>query len=77
MERRNFIRTVTGLVGLGFVSKSVESIAVEDNSEIIKKLESNDMTHITFYNTEKQSVKMKVGSDGNLWLNCNNSWKKV
>lgn len=77
MERRNFIRTVTGLVGLGVVSKSIGSIAAEDNSKIIKELESNDMTHITFYNAERQSVKMKVGSDGNLWLNCNNSWRKV
>ena len=78
MERRNFIRTVTGLAGLGVVSKSIESIAVEDNSKIIKELESDtDTTHITFYNAERQSVMMKVGSDGNLWLNSNNSWKKV
>lgn len=76
MERRNFIRTVTGLVGLGFVSKSIESIAVEDNSKIIEELES-DTTHLTFCNTEKQSVRLQVGSDGNLWMNCNNSWKNV
>lgn len=76
MERRNFIRTVSGLVGLGVVSKSIGSIAAEDNSKIIKELE-NETTNITFYNTEKQSVRMQVGSDGNLWLNCNNSWKKV
>ena len=78
MERRTFIRNMTGLVGLGVASKAIESLAVEDNSKIIKELESNtDTTHITFYNTERSSVRMKVGSDGNLWLNCNNFWKKV
>lgn len=76
MERRNFIRTMTGLVGLGVASKTIESLAVEDNSEVIKYLESNT-SQVTFYNPETQSVRMQVGSDGNLWINSNNSWKKV
>jgi len=82
MERRNFIRNITGLVGLGVASKAIESIAVEDNSdvednsEVIKYLESNK-SHVTFVNPETQSVKMQVGSDGNLWIKSNESWKKV
>ena len=76
MERRNFIRTMTGLVGLGIASKSIESIAVEDNSEVIKYLESSTH-HLNFCNNENQSVRMQVGSDGNLWINSNDSWKKV
>ena len=78
MERRNFIRNMAGLVGLGVASKAIGSLDVEDNSEVIKYLESNSNTsHLTFYNTETQSVRMQVGSDGNLWINSNNSWKKV
>ena len=76
MERRNFIRNVAGLVGLGVASKSIGSIDVEDNSEVIKYLESNT-SHVTFYNPETQSVRMQVGSDGNLWIKSNDSWKKV
>lgn len=76
MERRNFIRNMTGLVGLGVASKAIESIAVEDNSEVIKYLESNT-SHVTFVNPETKSVKMQVGSDGNLWIKSNDSWKKV
>jgi hypothetical protein len=76
MERRNFIRTMTGLVGLGIASKSIESIAVEDNSEVIKYLESSTY-HVNFNNNENQSVRLQVGSDGNLWMKSNDSWKKV
>jgi len=76
MERRNFIRTMTGLVGLGVASKSIESIAVEDNSEVIKYLESSTY-HVNFNNKENQSVRLQVGSDGNLWMKSNGSWKKV
>lgn len=76
MERRNFIRTMTGLVGLGIASKSIESIAVEDNSEVIKYLESSTY-HVNFNNNENQSVRLQVGSDGNLWMKSNGSWKKV
>jgi hypothetical protein len=76
MERRNFIRTMTGLVGLGVASKSIESIAVEDNSEVIKYLESSTY-HVNFNNKENQSVRLQVGSDGNLWMKSNDSWKKV
>ena len=76
MERRNFIRNVAGLVGLGVASKAIGSIDVEDNSEVIKYLESNT-SQVTFYNPETPSVKMQVGPDGNLWVKSNNSWKKV
>jgi hypothetical protein len=76
MERRNFIRTMTGLVGLGIASKSIESIAVEDNSEVIKYLESSTY-HLNFCNNENQTVRLQVGSDGNLWMKSNDSWKKV
>ena len=76
MERRNFIRNMTGLFGLGVASKSIESIAVEDDSEVIKYLESSTY-HLNFNNNENQSVRMQVGSDGNLWIKSNDSWKKV
>jgi hypothetical protein len=76
MERRNFIRTMTGLVGLGVASKTIESLAVEDDSKVIKYLESSTY-HLNFYNNKNQSVRMQVGSDGNLWINSNDSWKKV
>lgn len=76
MERRNFIRTMTGLVGLGIASKSIESIAVEDNSEVIKYLESSTY-NVNFHNKENQTVRLQVGSDGNLWMKSNDSWKKV
>jgi hypothetical protein len=76
MGRRNFIRTMTGLVGSGVASKSIESIAVEDNSEVIKYLESSTY-HVNFNNKENQTVRLQVGSDGNLWMKSNGSWKKV
>ena len=67
---------MAGLVGLGVASKAIGSLDVEDNSEVIKYLESNT-SHVTFYNPDNQAVRMQVGPDGNLWVKSNDAWKKV